>query len=277
MSTRLLLAGLALALLAPSARQSAADDERKAEKIAPADLALEIHVLRVLYYLKATPEQAQALLKLAKVTAGKAKKRVPGKVSDEYHRLLEEVHEALAEDDEERIEPLDEKLEELTIRESPELDDEVDITDAARKRAPSVLKQFRAHQLATFIGLHADQIPEPQELLQEALDKVRGWELSEWQVKRDALGDQMAMLVGGVDRAKSDKAREAAIELLARARTLKEEDFAAKRAELVREAGRITGQVGPMDVLRNFAEHALAEMLSNPRLEAALRARAKVN
>ena len=274
MSPRILLAALALAVIAPSAPHRAADDEKK-DETAPVELALEINVLRTLYYLKATPEQAQAIQQLAKETAGPDKKRERGKVSKEYHQLLVDVRDALAQDDEERVEELEDQLEELTIAEAPELDEAVELTEAARKHAPKLLEQFRAHQVAGFLGTYADQIDDPREKLQDALGKVRGWQLAEWKEKRDALGETISILVGGVDRAKADKARDAAIDLLAKVRTMKETEYDEKRAELEREAGRIAGKLGPTDVLRHFVEHALAEMLSNPRLSAALEARLK--
>jgi len=276
MSPRVLIASLCLAILAPSAPPPVSNDEdEKRIETAPVELALEINVLRTLYYLKATPEQVQAIQKLAKETAGADKKRERGKVSKEYHQLLVDVRDALAQDDEERVEELEDQLEELTIAEAPELDEAVDLTEAARKHAPKLLKQFRAHQVAGFLGMHADQIDDPLEKLQDALGKVRGWQLAEWKEKRDALGETIGLLVGGVDRAKAEKARDAAIDLLAKVRTMKEAEYDEKRAELEREADRIAGKLGPTDVLRHFVEHELAEMLSNPRLSAAVEARLK--
>jgi len=276
MAPRILLAGFLSVVLAPSAPPRASDDaDEKKDEIAPVELALEINVLRTLYYLKATPEQVQAIQKLAKETAGPDKKRERGKVSKEYHQLLVDVRDALAQDDEERVEELEDQLEELTITEAPELDEAVELTDAARKHAPKLLKQFRTHQVAGFIGMHADQIDDPLEKLQEALGKVRGWQLAEWQAKRGELGETIGLLVGGVDRAKAEKVRDAAIDLLAKARTMKETEYDEKRADLEREAERIAGKLGPTDVLRHFVEHALAEMLSNPRLSSAVEARLK--
>lgn len=274
MSPRILLAGLLAAVLAPSAPPAVpSDGDGKKDEIAPVELALEINVLRTLYYLKATPEQAQAIQKLAKETAGPDKKRERGKVSKEYHQLLVDVRDALAQDDQERVEELEDQLEELTVSEAPELNEAVELTDAARKHAPKLLKQLRAHQVAGFVGAHADQIEDPLEQLQDALRQIRGWQLAEWQEKRDALGAKIGLLVAGVDRSEAEKVRDAAIDLLAKARTMKESEYEEKRTELEREADRLAGKLGPTDVLRHFAEHALAEMLSNPRLGAALEAR----
>jgi hypothetical protein len=275
MAPRIVLVACALLVVSPLPPSSGGDEPKESDKIAPAELALEVNALRTLYYLKATPEQAQALLKIAKDTAAPNKKREAAKVSAEYKNLLAEVRDALADDDEERVESLEDQLEELTLTESPELDDDVDLTDAARKHAPKILKQFKAPQVACFIGALADQVVDPRERLLEALDKVRGWRLVEWQEQRDSLGDQIGLLVGGVERATSGKVRDAVIDLLARARTLNDDEFDAKRGDLEREAEQIVAKAGPTDVLRHLVEHALAELLSNPRLEEALKARAK--
>jgi hypothetical protein len=61
--------------------------------------------------------------------------------------------------------------------------------------------------------------------------------------------------------------------LLDRAHRLKDEAFKEKREELDKEVDRIVGKLGPTDVHRHFLERTLAELLSNPRLAAAVEAR----
>ena len=56
---------------------------------------------------------------------------------------------------------------------------------------------------------------------------------------------------------------------------LKEEDFKAQRKELEADATKLVGDLGTMDVLRRVVEHGVAELLSNPRLGAAVEARLK--
>jgi hypothetical protein len=254
---------------------SRGEEPSKGGKVTPSELALEINALRTLYYLKTTPEQAEALLKLSKHTSGPARHRKKSKLTAEYRRLMEEVRDALLEDDEERVESLEDRLEEKTIRESPEIDDAVDVTDAARGHVSKVMKLFRPFQAATFLGMHAEQIPDPRERLLEALTRVRDWDLGDWQDKRDVLGDEIAQLAVGADKDKYVKTRDAVIDLLARARTMKGEEYSKKCGELEQTAEKILGRTGPTDVLRNFMENELARMLSNPRLEAALQARIK--
>lgn len=253
----------------------AADEPKKDNPRAASELALEVSALRTLYYLKTTPEQARALLDVAKETAGKANERKPAKVAKEYQQLLADLRDALAEDDEEVVESLEEKLEELTISDPPELDDEIAITEAARKQVPKVLERYKANQLATFIGAHAEETVDPLDVLISGLEQVRGLGLVEWKETRDELSDRLAVLVAGVDQKRAEKVRDDTIELLARARSLKGDEFTAQKEKLEGEAKRIVGNVGPLDVLRHKLEHALAQMLSNPRIEAALKARAK--
>jgi hypothetical protein len=254
---------------------SPAEEPSKGSKATPSDLALEINALRTLYYLKVTPEQAETLLKLSKETVGPAKKRKKSKLTADYRRLMEEVRDALADDEEERVETLEDQLEEKTIRECPDIDDSVDMTDAARKHAPKVVRMLRAQQAALFLGTYAEQIPDPRVDLLEAVMKVRDWSLAEWQEKRDVLGDEISQLAAGADKQKVIKTRDAVIDLLAHARTMKDEEYALKRGELEIAADKIVGHSGPTEVLRNFLENELARLLSNPRLEAALRARIK--
>jgi hypothetical protein len=266
---------MALAVFTPSGTLLRADEPDKEALRGASDLVLEVSALRTLYYLKTTPEQARALLDVAKETAGKPQDRKPPKISKEYHQLLTDLREALAEDDEETVESLEEKLEESTITEAPELDDEVTLTESARRHAPEVLRKYKANQLATIIGAFAEETVDPLDALLAGIERVRGLGLVEWKETRDELGEQISILVAGVDQKRAEKVREDAIELLARARTLKEEEFTAQKEKLEGEARRIVGKVGPMDVLRHKVEYALARMLSNPRAEAALKARAK--
>jgi hypothetical protein len=251
-----------------------ADTPKKAAELSASDLALDVAVLRTLLYLRATPEQLDSLRKLANETMAKPRPR-KGKASAEFQKILTELREALAEEDEERVEGLDDQLDELTRTESPELDEDVRLTPAARKQAPNLLRRLKPNQAASFLGLYADEIPAPEDRLLDLLDKVRGWKEAEWKDKRDALGDELAALVAGVDEAKAAKVRGEVLDLLGRTRGLKADEFESRRGELENTARRLVGGIGPTEVLRHFLEYRLAELLSNPRLVEALKTRMK--
>src|SRR5262249_21341753 len=149
------------------------------------------------------------------------------------------------------------------------LDDGVEVTDEARRAAPGVCRRLKAPQLAAFIAEAAEEIADPLDVLLAALEEVRGLEPGRWKERRDEVAGQVARLGAGVDR-KADRLEGAVSALLARARSLTDAQFKARRGALERAARQLAGRVEPAEVLRHTAEHALAELLSNPRLGAAL-------
>ena len=65
MSLRISSIGFVLAVLVVAPKSGApADDPKKPGELSASDLHLEVSVLRTLYYLKTTPEQAEALLRV---------------------------------------------------------------------------------------------------------------------------------------------------------------------------------------------------------------------
>src|SRR5262249_51613702 len=154
-----------------------------------AELNHEVAALRILYYLKTTPEQARAIQKFAKETASPAKPR-KAKASANYRQLLADLRDALGEDEEERVTELEDKLDKLSRKEKPEFEEEVEITAAARKRAPEVLRLLKPSQVASYVGSYADDIGDPRDELLDALGVVRTWKLEEWKEQRDTLGKE---------------------------------------------------------------------------------------
>ena len=150
------------------------------------------------------------------------------------------------------------------------------MADAAQKRAPEALRLLCAKQAAQDIAAVADDITDPTELLLDALEQVRQLQEQD-KVKgyRDQVGEEVGRLVGGLDPAKAGKIADQVVQLLIAVCSLREDEFKAQRAELDQKARALIGDVGPTDVIRNFLEHSLAELLSNPRLVAAINARLK--
>jgi hypothetical protein len=237
------------------------------------DLYQEVQVLLTLHYLKMTPEQMQALRKVARETAGPARARDNAKVSDEYREVLTDLRNALVDaNDDQRIEDLEDKLDELDASEKPGLDD-VEVTAAARKRVPEVLRQMKLAQLVAYLAYVDEDVVDPLDRLLDALESVRGLKPAEWKEKRDEVAEEVAWLVAGVDADRADRVNDQVVALLSKARGLGDAEFKAGRADLTKEARKIRGDVSPGRVLQHVVERAVAEMLSNPRLMAALDAR----
>lgn len=238
-------------------------------------LSMEVIALQALHQLQPTPEQLEELKRLAATTAEKVGPRRQVEVSDKFHKALAELRDALVEGKEERIDELNRALDQMREKEKPDLDDFTEISDAARREAPALLRKFSARQAAGFLADYAADFPDPVEMLTGACEEVRKLSRREWGGLRDDVAEQVGWLVAGLDGEAEEKVREQAAALLTRARNLKEDDFKKQRPQLEKAARELAGKVGPTDVHRHFLEHALAEVLSNPRLAAAAEARLK--
>src|SRR5262249_16441055 len=106
------------------------------------DLSQQGEALLVLYYLDATPAQLKAEAAVARETAARPRDRKPAKASIIFRRALTEIRAALLKNDTERITDLADKLDELRETEKSEFDDDFATTDAARKRAPEIVRRM---------------------------------------------------------------------------------------------------------------------------------------
>ncbi len=241
-----------------------------------AELSMEVQALRTVYNLRLTPDQMKALAKLAKGAAEPARKRNGGTATDDYRKALAELRDALADArDDDKIADLEDTFSELDEKETPEMDDAVEITAPARKHAPEVFKKMKPSQLASYLGFLAENVVDPEDVLVALLKEVRGLKDDEWKDRRDDLADELGWLLGGVDDKKSKKFNEAVVALINKVKALSDADYKTRQAALEQEAEKLVAEVGPERVLRNRVEKTLAELLSNPRLGAALEARLK--
>jgi hypothetical protein len=270
----LALAGcLAAALLAPSAPARLADKDDKDEDLV--SLSMEIAALQMLHDLKATPEQLEALAKLFKDTAGKMPDRKAPKVSDKMRKLHQQLRDAYVAGDDDKIVDVNADLEDLKDSEKLELEDEFELTDAARKQAAEMLARFTPRQTVGYLTQFAEEFPNPLEKLTEALEESRTATGREWEDRRDETAGQVGWLVGGLDKDAEAKVREKAVALLDKAHKLKDADYKDQKKDLEKEARELAAQAGPSDVMRHFLLHTVAELLSNPRSAAAVEGRLK--
>jgi hypothetical protein len=237
------------------------------------ELSLEVTALQTLYQFQLTQAQMNKLHKHAKETVEKNRKRQEAQASKEFRDKLLELRKALVSaTDDDLIDQLSDELEDLRSEEKPVLDDEIKITPEARKRAPELLRVLKANQYAAYTAL-LTELSDPLELLTESLAKVRDLKKAEWRDQRKKVAAEIGRLVGGVDAAKEEKISKAVTTLLTRARKLSAVEFEEQREALEKEAGQLIGDISPADVIRNEIEYTIAELLTNPRLLAALAAR----
>jgi hypothetical protein len=282
-----LLALIAMAaLLSDAGARPAPDKEKDKEKADKADkdksafadlgdTHAEVTVLQVLHALQPTPAQLDLLDKVSAKTMQKAPPRKIVKVSEKYRKGLLTLRDALCAEDEEKIDEATADLDDIRETEDPDWED-TEITDAARKEAPVVLRSFSARQIAVYVG-GLDDFPDPAERLREAIRESRKMKAKEWTTYRDDVAYQVGWLVAGLSTDAEEKVRDKATALLNKAARLSEKEFEEQREELEKAAAEVVGKVGPTDIIRNFMERLLAETLSNHRLAAALALRKKKN
>jgi hypothetical protein len=237
------------------------------------DVALEVNALQSLYSLRLNETQLQKLRALAKDTGQKTGSRTPAMASKEYREKLQALRTALVELADERIDELNEQLDDLRESEKPTIDDGVEITEAARKAAPAVLKLLMVQQLKDYAESLGEALVDPQTTLADALSSVRDLNGKAWRDRREELVDQIVRLSAGVDAARSEKLADQLTALLSTAHALSDEEFKARKPKLEEAAHQLLGDLDPVQVMRNAVEYSLAELLSNPRLQAAIEAR----
>lgn len=236
---------------------------------------LETAALQEFYQLQLTEEQLQLLARLARETApAKPRNRPAAKASEAYRKTLLELRDALARDDADAVEEVSEKLAKLYDAEPPTLDDGIDLTDAARRRVPELLRSLSPRQVADYLGyLDEEELDDPVELALATLEDAVRCTPEEWKNLRDTVAEEIGWKVAGLDAAAGAKLAERVAAFLDRAHRLKEAELQKGRSELEKSLRLILGPVSPFDILRHVVEHRLAELLSNPQLSAAIERR----
>jgi hypothetical protein len=299
LGTALLLLGFLVAF--SSDRGAAlAQATKKADKTgvppAPEDvnyLSMEVNALRTLYLLRGSdpdasvggqnPDERLKEFKTYSACAQKEeKKREEAKVSDAYRKTLVELRAALIADDVERIEEFDKKLQDLQKAEEPDLDDRVEITDEARKKAGLfVHNHCSADQVITYLASYGKDLPNPRTLLYNAMrvtTKKPGTfgkkaTPEEWKEIRAFTIREVAWQVGGLNLKKGDRVEDRVGALLDKAYAMSDAELKKNTPFLRKQAVIIAGAVAPFDLLKTVIDQDVAEMLSNPRLIPAANAR----
>jgi hypothetical protein len=249
-------------------KKKSADKQQK--KPADADvnrLNLEYKALRALRNIEATPEQLSEITRLAKNTVAKGDKREPAKAANSYVDTLRDLRDALVKNDEQRIETLQEKLDGLNEKDPPDLDDEIEITDAAELEVQRLLSMLSPQQVVAYADSLGDDLSNPVELIQDGLEEGRELKGTDWESTRDELAEKVSWLVGGLNGENSSKIEEQVTRFLD-----SKHSAAGKPGPQESEIRKLIGSPSATVVLNNILEHDLAVLLSNPQLEQATKA-----
>src|SRR5262249_50446682 len=159
------------------------------------------------------------LAKLAPETREDDRPRTRVRVSREFEQALLSLHKALTNpSDEDRLNEALEAYAKIQEKEDADLEDQVEITDAAKEKAPEILRSLSARQLATFLAGYGDEFPDPVEDLKEAIVKVRELPEDKWKVLRRVIGQSIGDQVAGLDGEKAGQVSDEVVQILIQAR-----------------------------------------------------------
>jgi hypothetical protein len=244
----------------------------------PADLnlaSLRINALDTLYQLDLSPEQLHAM-RLAAAGAASGQRRTAVKANAPLAQAMRDFQTALlTSKDDDAVAKLRNHVVELAS--DVELDDEVQPTDAAMAAAPGFCQQLKASQIAAYLALHADQVSDPVELIESALDAIRDTKAeaaANAAAEVDSLTTDAAYsagyLVYGTDDAHAKQLEAQITAWLKASADLSDKDFAAQQATREESAKRLIGNVDPMVVLSHWLNLELSQVLANPELPTAI-------
>src|SRR5208282_5366892 len=143
-------------------------------------LSAEVMALQTLHQLQLTPAQLTALARLASATAPKPRVRKPAQASAKFRQKLTDLHEALVKGEVEDIQILTGEVARLQSEEKPKLDDSVEISDNARKKAPELVKMLTARQVAIYLVNYEAFLGDPAEVTFVALEHTLKIPAAEW-------------------------------------------------------------------------------------------------
>ena len=236
------------------------------------DLHAEVAVLQTINALRPTAEQTEVLLEVAAKTMQTAPPRRKVEVSEDYLKALNAVRAALVSGDEAKIESTHVALDKLREKEDPETD-EVEITDAARRVAPGLLKRFSARQVAAYVG-GLREFPDPVE--DTIAGDGRGPHDRQEGVARPARRHGVPGRLAGRRprrRRRGEGPRQGRPPCSTGPPASTRPPSRSSARPLRRRPAPSPAGLGPTDVLRHFMERVIAETISNHRFEAAMRMR----
>lgn len=275
LSAFFLLASTAPAQDLPDPKKESLRGEQNTQK-GLTELKAEVDALQLMYDLKLTVPQLKKIREAARKTAGKFRSAEGSKSSKEYFEKLEKLRDALGDPtDDDAIEDLLADISDLVEADEPTLNHRFDLTRDARKEADLVMRSLTPKQLAHYLGLVKDDLIDPRETLIESLSSVRGLKGKEWKKKREEIAEDVAGAAAGIDDEREAKINDRALALLIKAHALTDDEFKKQQPELEKEARQLFGDQHGIDYLRHEAEYAVAKLLSNPQLVAALERRLK--
>ncbi len=232
-------------------------------------LQLEVDALSTINDLHLTPSQLSALQDLAADTTA-ALPAGSMNVSAARATALAELKAALLTGNDDKIDDAEDNVSSLEDEDNGDDEPDIEPTDAAKGKVTQAIKLLTARQLAGYISANSDDVPDPAEILTDAVNKCQDVSKDDYDSLKDDTTDQLGELAGGLSPTKTPAIIGKAARFLDAARKLSPTDFKNQLPPLQDEARKLGGSIDPVVCIRHWMESDLADLLSNPQLPQAL-------
>lgn len=193
--------------------------------------------------------------------------------------MLTDLRAAFIVNHEPRNRELSDQLEELSNDEQPELDDAIEVTEPARNNTHRLLLYFDANRTVPYLAAYGKEFPDPFMLILSSIGaaaKSKKPSDEDWPEMRDFLIKEVSWQVGGLNLKKQQQIGAQVADFLDMANKLSDAELkkgGMPGGKLKAPLGKIVNVADCCAIIRNVLEQDLAELLSNPRLLEARKAR----
>jgi hypothetical protein len=153
-------------------------------------------------------------------------------------------------------------------------DPTVVVSDDARVQAKVIFDALTPRQIAQYLAVRGQVVPDPSQILISALDQCRHLSDADFDEYARCLGERLSVLVNGLDAPPANGVSRQVKALLREARPLSDEDFASQKDDLQSRAGSAVA-CDPIELIQHAIEWDLANFMANPQAKAMTDMRAR--
>src|SRR5205085_11169188 len=141
---------------------------------------------------------------------------------------------------------------------------------AARRPAPGFARSLSTRQAAALIAANEEEIQDPREILLQAVSEGRKLAGDDWNDQRDSAAEEAALLIAGLDESRAQPLIDKFKSWLDDAHSMDETAFKSKYPDPLQAAGKVTGDFEWSQVVKNWMDGCIADLVSNPQLSTAI-------
>jgi hypothetical protein len=244
-----------------------------ASAVAPSDLALRNQALNVLDGLQLSDNQfdvVRGALDHLSLAGEPVDADVINTAIDRKTDCVAAIHRLYADsaagNDEQAASDLD-QVYRLEDKYEVNFDPTVVVSDDARVQAKVIFDALTPRQIAQYLAVRGQVVPDPSQILISALDQCRHLSDADFDEYTRCLGERLSVLVKGLDAPPDNGVTRQVKELLQEARSLSDQDFASQKDDLQSRAESAV-TCDPIELIQHAIEWDLANFMANPQAKA---------